>query len=211
MKKLMILLGIVGVFFSCSSPTEITGSWRNPQNQSRKYDNIMIAALTENINAKATVENDLSLELQSEGVKTSKSIEAFPPNFKEDQNNKEAMLDKVRNNGTDAILTITLIDKETETRYVPGNYGYDPIPRFGFYGMFWPYYTYWYPRVYTPGYYEEDKIYFLEINLYDAKTEQIVWSAQSETYNPSSLATFSQDFADLIVQKLKQENILVGS
>lgn len=50
--------------------------------------------------------------------------------------------------------------------------------------------------------YTEGKVYFIETNLYDAETEKLIWSAQSESYDPSDLKDFAEDFADLIVGRL---------
>lgn len=118
------------------------------------------------------------------------------------------MLDEIGKIGADAILTVSLIDKETDTRYVPGSYDYAPYPRYNFYGRFWGYYSYWYPVIYTPGYYVNEKTYYIETNLYDANTQELVWSAQSETYSPSGLHDFASEYAQLIAKKLKQENVI---
>lgn len=210
MKRSIILTAIVAAFISicCSSSTEITGSWKNPALKDKKYNNVFVAAFTKNINAKTTVEGDLASALQKKGTAVSRSIQVMPPNFTDSANNKEAMLKKIRKTEANAILTISLIDKETESRYVPGSYGYQPYPRFGYYGMFWGYYSYWYPQVYSPGYYVEDKTYYIETNLYDAKTEEVVWSAQSATYNPANLQRFSKEFASVIADRLSKEGLL---
>ena len=79
---------------------------------------------------------------------------------------------------------------------------------FGFYGGFYNYYNYRYPAVYDPGYYTQDKTYFLETNLYDAETEKLLWSAQSRTYNPIDIDSFSEEFAGIIVARLKKEGLI---
>lgn len=169
----------------------------------------MVTALTGKTTARQTVENDLALELQKNGYRTLKSIDVIPPTFTEGKEpNKEALLDKINGTDVDAILTVALVDKDTETRYVPGNYAYAPATRFGYYGRFWGYYTNWYPMLFDPGYYTEDKVYFLETNLYDADTEELLWSAQSETYNPSGLSDFSKDFSSTIFAKMKKDGVL---
>lgn len=196
------------MIYACKPATEITGTWKNPRIPSATYEKITVAALTNNINAKATVENDLEAALAAQGISVTKSTDLFPPNFTEDHDDKEEMLSKFRDAGTDAILTISLIDKETENRYVPGTYGYDPLYRYNYYGAFWGYYSFWYPRIYSPGYYTTDKTYFIETNLYDVNTEELIWSAQSETYNPTDLASFSKEFAATIISEMREDNLL---
>lgn len=209
MKKIVSFLFLGTVLAACSASTEITGSWKNPAAATNNLSNILVTALSDNTPARQTVENDLAAALSQNGIKAEKSIDVLPPSFtKGDKPDKDVLLDKVRGTGVTAILTVALINKETENRYVPGNYGYEPIPRFGYYGRFWGYYTNWYPTLYSPGYYTEDKVYFIETNLYDANTEELLWSAQSETYNPNSLSTFSKEFAGVVIAKMKQDGVI---
>lgn len=210
-KTVILALAGVGLLISCMPGTLITGTWKSPDARNPvTYENVLVAALTGNVKAKAKVENDIAEALREKGLKVYESIDLFPPNFSDNNNDKEKMLSRIRKNGTEAILTVSLIDKDTESRYVPGASAYAPFPTFGHYGMFWGYYSFWYPRMYgQPGYYAEDKIYYLETNLYDAETERLLWSAQSETYNPAALEHFSEDFAKVIVEEMEEDEVLI--
>lgn len=204
---------VLTILEACSPSTQILASWKNPDwkgpdAEATKSD-ILVAALTRNMAAKITVERELTAELKSQGLDVTTSGDLFAPNFTDDiSKNKEAMLGRIRDNGNDAILTITLLDQQTETRYVPGTTTYAPTVSYGFYGGFYNYYNYHYPMVYDPGYYTQDKTYFLESNLYDADTEELLWSAQSKSYNPNNLDQFAQEFADITVARLKSEGLI---
>ncbi len=203
-----VCLMMLFVAVSCAPSTKITASWKNPAAEGMK-DNILVAAMTQNMAAKITVEREMVGALKGADVGVTAAAELFAPNFTQDVGkNKEAMLKKIRENGNDGILTITLLDQQTETRYVPGSTAYSPMVSYGYYGGFHSYYNYRYPMVYDPGYYTEDKTFFLESNLYDAETEELLWSAQSKTYNPSNLDAFARDFAAITVAKLKSENLI---
>lgn len=207
MKKIMAI--IITVFIiSCSPSTIITGSWKNPKALTKSYKNVLVVALTGNNIARATIENNVASVLMKNGAIVSKGMEIIPPDFTQDKPDKEILLNKVQSNGVEGILTISLNKKETESRYVPGYYGYEPMARFSYYGDFWGYYNFWYPYYYNPGYYAQDEIYYWETNFYDVQTEALLWSAQSETYNPESLTSFSKEFAEIIVKELKQNMIL---
>jgi hypothetical protein len=198
---------VIGLLSSCSPSSQITGSWINPKGLA-KYSDIMVAGMCSSVEAKNTVETDLAAALTGKGIQVTKSLDVFPPNFGKDIT-KEEMLSKIRNKGSDAILTVTLVDKTTESRYSPGTMAYAPMP---IYSRFWGYYSYWYPTMYnSPGYYTQDRVYYLETNLYDARSEDLVWSAQSETYNPKDLSGFSQSLANQIVNKLEKDGLLQSS
>ena len=206
-KIFFAVLVVIGLFHSCSPSSQITGSWKNPKS-AVQYNNILVAAMTSSVEAKSTVENDMVNSLVGKGIMVSKSLDVFPPNFGKDIT-KEEMMSKIRHRGSDAILTVTLVDKRTESRYLPGGYGYAPMPM---YSRFWGYYNYMYPTMYNnPGYYRQDRIYYMETNLYDAQTENLIWSAQSETYNPKDLSGFSQELANIIANKLEKDGIIRNS
>jgi hypothetical protein len=200
MKSAILITFVAGLLIGCVSETRITSTWSNVS-RTKTYSSIVVAALTHDVNAKSIVENNLTTSLKNKGVVASKSLDVFPPNFTKDVL-KEEMLQKIRQTGAEAIITITLIDTETKREYVPGSTGFVSP---GFTG----YYVTMYPLMYSPGYYTEDKVYYIETNMYDAATEQLIWSAQSETYNPQNLSGFSTELANKITNRLYHAKIIV--
>ncbi|WP_145718954.1 DUF4136 domain-containing protein [Chitinophaga japonensis] len=211
-KSYMLIVALTGLIllFACTSTTHITGAWKNPEVKpaAQGYDNIFVAAMSRNVNVRTQVENALAAALSTYDKRTLKSIDYFAPRFQETLPSREAMLQKIRTAGADAILTTSLIDKQSETRYVPGTAGYAPVPAFGWYRGFYAYYAHWYPVMYSPGYYVTDKTYFIETNLYDADSEQLLWSAQTETVNPGSLDRFLQDYPEAVLTQMKRDGLL---
>lgn len=205
MKKIILLFAFLS---ACAPTTYITGTWKNPKSDGRDYRNIFIATLTGNTVARSTTENDMEKALQKYGVNTTKSLSEFPPSFAADSIPREDLMKKVKARSADAILTISLLKKSTESRYVRGGYDYMPMARFGYYGTFWGYYNYWHPYAYSPGYYSDEDVYYLETNLYDVATEALLWSAQSKTYTYSGLSSVSKEFATRIAEKMKSDGIL---
>ncbi|MBA3664649.1 MAG: hypothetical protein H0W61_10620 [Bacteroidetes bacterium] len=208
MKKIIITLitGCLIVLVSCYSSSKITGSWKSPKQTDKTYKTIFIAALTGNTVAKSTIENDLEAMLSKYGISTTKSLDEFPPSFSRDSVQKDVLMQRVRKKGSEAILTVSLLKKETESRYTSGNYS--PMGRWGYYNNFGGYYNYWYPYAYSDTYYTKDEIYYLETNLYDSVSEELVWSAQSQTYSYNGLTSHSKEYSIMIGQQLKKDGIL---
>lgn len=205
--KLSVLLFAAVLYFaSCAPTTKVTASWKSPKAGEKTYRNIFVAALTGNTIAKSTLEKDLSDALTKQQITTVKSMDEFPPTFGKDSIPEEVMMSAVRKKGSEAILTVSILKKETESRYVSG--GYAPLNRYGWYGNFWGYYNYWHPYAFNESYYTTDEVYYLETNLYDAGNEVLLWSAQSQTYTFNNLANFSKEFAQIIVDKMKQDGVL---
>jgi hypothetical protein len=207
MKQISVYIGVL-FLVACAASTEITAVWRNPENAGTSYKNICIAAITENVANKQVVEQEMSNQLKVNGVKSTKIVDILPYKFTGNPEEKNIILEKVRENKNDGILTFTLIKQKDETRYVPGSASYAP---YGAYGSFGGYYGYYGARMYDPGYYTQDEIYFIETNLYDVATEKLVWSVQSKTWNPSNINQFAQDFTRAITQQLIKSNVIKRS
>jgi hypothetical protein len=210
MKKISYyLLGAAAMFLiTCASSTQITGVWRSPENTSKIYKNICVAAITGQTTNKQIVEQEMFEQLQAKGVHATKISTILPYKFTGGQDEKDLILEKVRANKNDGILTFTLVKQKEETRYVPGTAVYAPPMRYGYYGTFGGYYGYYGNTMYDPGYYTQDDIYFIETNLYDVETEKLVWSVQSKTYNPSGIQQFAQDFTSAITAQLIKSNVI---
>jgi hypothetical protein len=215
MNKSSLLASALCIFLliSCGPTQKITSSWINPEIKERpKYTKIFIMAMAQNQSYKATIEQDLAYAANAKKLQVIKSSEFFQPNFTSTGSNtpvdKEEILKKVREAGCDVIMTVALVDKKSETRYVPGTTTYSPYMGYGGMGAygFGGYYGYAYPSMYsTPGYYTEDKTYFMQANLFDAASEKLIWAAQSEAYDPTKISTFSRDYADLLVERLNRD------
>ncbi|WP_373399248.1 hypothetical protein V8V91_05790 [Algoriphagus halophilus] len=212
MKKnnIVFTLLILAFAISCSPSSKIIGSWTGPDTPSEPYKTIFVTGISSNLVARQTIESDINTHLKERGVTAVSSFDIIPPGFKATEENKDATLKAIKDGGSDAILTIALLDQTSETRYVPGTTMYSPMMYGGYYGRFYGYYSYYNPVMYNPGYYSTDKKYYLEMNLYDVQTETLVWSAQSETTNPSSIESFSRTFSELVVYQLIKDGLIAG-
>jgi hypothetical protein len=209
MKQFLIsALLAASILTGCMPSTVITATWKAPIVPDKKISRVLVAALTSNTIAKETVENDIATALNV-NITALKSIDEFPPEISNSDTSKTEIMNRVKNKNIDAILTVSLINKETESRYIPGHSPYNPLNGFGYYDSFWGYYSYWYPYTYNQGYYIQEKVYFIETNVYSVPSGKLIWSAQSKTYDPHNLKTFSKEFATIITTKLKKDGIIM--
>ena len=205
----LTIVALAFIVYACASSTQLTGSWKSPDATGKTYQNIVVAALTDNILARQEVEKDMQTQLLQRGIKATKSIDIFPPaRGSEEGPDVNLLLEKMRGADYDAVLTVALVDQETETRYVPGNVGYRPVTYYSWYGNFRRYYTYWHPILYEPGYYTEDKTYYLETNLYGVDNDALIWSAQSHSHSPSSMRKAAEELAKLTINQLAKDNLI---
>lgn len=206
MKKLVLLGAVLVLFGSCVSNAKITGTWKNSAEVKKPYKVIFVAAMTRNNVMKSSFEGDIKTELEKFNVRGIKSIDEFPPHFSsKDSIPKYTLMKAVKKDGSEAILTITVLKKTTESHYVDG--GYSPM-QYGYNGNVWGYYNYWYPYTYDDGYYSKQEVYYLESNLYDSKTEVLLWSAQTKAYSYEGISSISKELANTIVSQMKRDGLI---
>jgi hypothetical protein len=206
----LIPLLIFLLLSACSPSTRITGSWVDPAARTRPVDNrsVFLASLTRNIELRTKLESSLAAAAATRNIKTVRSVDTFNPEFYAQLPAKEQLLSKIQGTGVTSILTISLIKQESEQRYVRGTTTYMPYRTFGWYGGFYSYYNNMYANMYDPGYYVTDKTYFMESNLYDAKTEKLIWSAQSQTVNPGSIDAFVKEYPKVLMAQMIKDGLL---
>jgi len=90
---------------------------------------------------------------------------------------------------------VRLIAVETQTTVWP------PMgPRFGWYGYYSGWYAY--PEV------TQSQIAVVETTLFDVRSQRVVWSATSETINPTNVQKDAPVFADVILGALRKDGFL---
>ncbi len=79
---------------------------------------------------------------------------------------------------------------------------------YGMYGSYYGYYNHYYPQVYSSGYYTSDNTYYIESNFYDLEQDQLLWSIQSEAYNPPTLDKWFDRYSYDLLDELKKEGLI---
>ncbi len=206
----MLAVAAMGLYMtSCStSSTAITGSWSNEMIESADYNHIIVAPMIANKRITSNLEDEIAMSLKKNEVEVEKGSNLLPQKYVASKVDKKKVFQSLEDRKIDAILTVSLVDQEAEARYVMGNPAYTPVASYPYYQTYWGYYDNMYPNVYREGYYVVDQQYYIETNLYDAKTEKLIWSAQTKTHDPVTIESFTDDFSDKIVDQLKEDDII---
>ncbi|MEN9598024.1 MAG: hypothetical protein RL596_335 [Bacteroidota bacterium] len=211
MKKMLTLVTVLGMLItSCSSSKESTGVWKNTEKLAGKsYSKIFIVIMTADLEARSIIESDISEAATAKGYANIKSMDVMPVKFSETKlPSKEEILAQVKANNCDAVFIATLLKKEEDVRYTPGTAAYTIAPFYSWHGNFFGYYNHWQPIVSTPGYYNKSKTYFVQSNLYDVASQEVMWSVQSKVFDPTSLKKFSGTYTSSLVKQLTKEGLL---
>lgn len=153
----------------------------------KKFNNIFIVVIAADIEARAALENDLTTAAIAKDYKIVKSVDVMPPSFKDPETpTKEDIKGKVISFGCDGVFVASLLKKEESIHYTPGVTTYTTRPFYLWQGNYYDYYSNFYPTVSSPGYYNNNNTYFMQSNLYDVASEEIMWSVQSKVFHASS-------------------------
>src|SRR5580765_3694346 len=154
--SILFLMVMVVLDNSCSSSSKmsIIGSWVDKEKiQATPNNGVFIVVVTQNMEARSKLENDLAASAKANGIRAVTSLAAFTPvTGVPDSVVIAAFLRAVEKSGCTAILTVTMIDSKSETKYHEGSaYTYNPYMYYPYYGTFAGYYTNAYHTYYTPG------------------------------------------------------------
>jgi hypothetical protein len=188
------------MFMAACSSSRVTHSWKS-EFPAKNYNKILVIAISGGTDmfTRQRMEDHLTGDLKKQGYNAASSLREYGPKaFR--QLNEEAVPDKLQNSGFDAVITIVLLDKQKERYYVPG--------RLNYYHHFWGYYTTIYDRVYAQGYYVTNTKYFWESNLFDVSSKELIYSVQTESFDPASSESLAHEYGKLIVKDMIKNQVL---
>ncbi|MGZ8510884.1 MAG: hypothetical protein ACXWWA_10925 [Chitinophagaceae bacterium] len=199
-------IALVLIISGCTS-SRITSTWKAENTVAQKYNKVMVLGLIRESDRtiQENMENHFVGDLKDLGYNVVSSMQEYGPKAF-DKMDEEAAIGKLKNSGVDAVITIVLLNKEKERRYVPGHLNYSPYGYY--YNRFWGYRTALYNRIYEPGYYVIDTKYFWESNLYDMVSQKLVYSVQTESFDEASSNALGHEYGRLIVKNMVKENVL---
>ena len=207
MKKLKWIIIILVWFSAGCSTSKITTSWKAENTTPEKFKKILVLGLIRDVDRslQEQMENHMVGDLKELGYNAVSSITEFGPKAF-DKMEEEAAIEKLKNSGVDAVVTIVMLDKQKEQKYVPGHSFYTPYSFY--YNRFWGYRTTLFRRIYEPGYYVTETKYFWESNLYTMSTQKLVYSVQTESFDPINAESMAHEYGKLIVNDMINKYVL---
>ena len=206
------------VIISCGSSIKTTGSWVNKEKMpAEPVKSVFIIAFTDNIEARAYLENDLAAAAEKKGLKAYKSVDVVGPvEMKYIAPVKDVFMKKLQALNCETIFTVALVDATSETKYVGGAtvvyspYPYGPYNGAGgysansAYGGFGGYYNYAVTTMSSAAYYKTEKKYFLEAKMFDLDTEELLLSIQSTAKDPAAIEKSSKEYTLSLMDEIKK-------
>jgi len=190
--KLLLALLAISLLTACGSSTQITKSWTDPSLNSasiKPFNKVLVIA---------QLKDDSTRRIAEDKIVGSSPRGNFIQSYnylKPSEQEENLVIADLLRDGIDGLILMRLTDVEKSTSYVQGTSYYGG---WGYRGGYYGGYGYGYG---TPGYYQEDKTYHVETNIYDVKTNKLLWSGTVSTLNPSKL----NETLDAIIATVKTE------
>ena len=191
---------MLSTLLSCGS-SRISSSWAIKPSGYARFENILVVGIINDKDRRLREQMELELEngLVRLGYTACASLPMYGPRAFEGLDEK-GILQVMKNTGADAMLSIVLLDKQKERRYVPGK----TINT----GEFWNYLNNRYSTIYEPGYYVTDTRYFWESNFYDLRTGALLYSSQTKSFSPESTGKLAHEYGRLVLRDLQHQHLL---
>ena len=188
---LACVVGGVGIS-ACSTPTTETNVWKSPTYAAGPMRNIAVFGGRVNQTQRHTLEDGFASALTAYGVHATQSYTIFGDQQPPDQATIRATL---RNGGYDGALVSTLEGVSESVLVAPSaDWGT------GFYG------AYWGPG--APVYTQTDQFVKFETTLWDPNSGKMVWSAITQTENPTSGTDFVSSLTKAVVPSMANAGLL---
>lgn len=217
-KILFSLLAITLLFSACSG-SKIVSSWSHKE-EPKSYDKVGVLVLSSSKVARSVMEKAMVKDFKAQGINASTTLAVFPAanaqglgvNRSEDETKKfiKAKLDE---NDIDALIVVAMLKREKKEGYgrranSPDRYigTYGPSP---YYGSYYGYMSYNITQISQPGYYASSTKFFIESNLYDIESTEMIYTAQTTTKDPKTNAKKEvEHLVDIIVNDIVKKKTL---
>lgn len=177
--------------------TRVAQSWTAPDYQGGKLKKVLVVGMTSDPAMKGVFEDGMVTLLGEQGVQAVAAHSVIPQGGKP---TKEQLQEAVKEGGFQEVLVTRPAGVDERTEYVPGG----PMP----YGGFYDYYMGFYPMAYDPGYFTTTRTYKIVTNIYNAETNKLIWSATSESQDPSNRTSAAEAVEKTMVKRLEKDGLV---
>lgn len=203
--EISIVVWLSSLLCSCAAVSTVD-TWQNKEMQVQRMKKVLVVSLTRKEGNRRIIEQMLVSELSRNGVEAVAGHTLIPGGALPDWQ----VLDRaVRRSASQGVLTVQTTRVEQQTTIHP-NYS-SPYPGY--------WYPYGYPAWDFPGYYRSMALYgptyvstydvaTLQVNLFHAGSDKLVWAGTYESSEPEKVTKVGEDLARKVVKELKKAGLI---
>jgi hypothetical protein len=185
----ILLYGSILVLAGCGPSTKIEKTWTDPSFNTatvQSYKKILVMGLLKDESTRRIAEDKMVAAFKN--VTAVQSYSYLQPA----DTIRSEVEDKLKKDGFDGVVIMRLADVDKSVSYVPGT-GYG-----GWYGY----------RYSSPGYYQEDKTFYVETNFYSLPETKLLWSGTTSSLNPNKLDRTLDDVINTLKGQLQKQKLI---
>ena len=198
----VLAAGLLGTILltSCVT-TKLDAVWKNEQLMEFSPSRILVVAVSDRAGARRLYEEKFVSALKNSRVWALSSADRLPS---ADQLDRDAIRKIVNEELIDGVLVTNLLKVDRAKTFHPPTTTYLPVRMGGYYG----HYATVYQSVTTAGYFTDHVSVFLETKLFDVETEELAWSAQSETFDHKKAEDLMDSAIKALVNGLDESDLI---
>ena len=197
------LLFLCSFILSSCSANKLTSSWKDASLDQYQMGTVLVVGIARDETKRRIYEDTFVSSLTEAGVQAIPSYTVSKQSVEPSEKALREMLTKAH--ATSVLITHMISQKETESYQrsarLIGTNNYYGSTLYGYYPFIWS-------SIAPAGSYTSTIKVMLETNLYDVKTERLLWSAHSESTDPVMTRKYYQELIDLFLDDLKKDNLL---
>ncbi len=197
---------------ACATSTSLTGLWKDNQFKEKPLDSIMVLGIAKKSDVGQRFENLFVNAFQKKGVTAAAAYKVIPESRQLTNENikdhKEIIKEAAVNNHLRSVLITHLINVTEEEDYLKAQKA-DPEPStsyhdYGSYSVL----VYRGMRSPDPTRSVTRQYVRLRTQIYDTASEQLIWSASSQSVGKDSVGTIFDELLDVIMDQLMTDGFI---
>ena len=205
--KIKALFGGKSVIFlfsffliSCAA-TKLTSVYKDPSYAGGSIKSVLVVGVADNIRNRKLFEDAFVNQFKSRGIEAVSNLTAIPKNM---ELTKEYIKETAERLKMDSVLVTHLVSVKEEEVLHSAVILPDPVG----YHQFGTYFEVIYSDEYIPEHSTQHQFVKLQNNLYETKTEKLIWSATSEIMDPESVREIIESLGKVIMKDLQKNNLI---
>ncbi len=200
MLKMLVTLSVFFVLSACAT-TQLVSTWRTDK-PVEPLKKILIIGVSDKIASRRLFEDIFVQQFEKAGLSARASYLDFPD---AKDIGRESVEKLIKGSDFDSVLVTHYEGTNEEMVYQPGTayggYAYNNPD-------YWGYYNNVHSSVYSPGYYVDYKLVYLETKIYSVKDDEVIWSGRSETTNMNNMSKAIQELSKAVIASLKSSGLI---
>lgn len=190
---------ILALFLSACASTQLVTEWNDKKYQGEQFARIMVIGAIDNALYRRAYEDAIVEKFKINGLDAIASYTLISD--LKDYDDEEKLKQAVETTSADAVLVAKLIEYNESEKYIPPSYDIDP-----YIGTGGSYYRSYHSAVfvsYRPGYTKKTTTIRIGSEIFAADSEQMVWAAETKSFNPGSYQNVVDKLAEITLMSLK--------